>query len=78
MDFKALCSPTDGGALSQRRIVTFLALTLQSRETKLKTWLWFDVRNNIIDVGTRTIALGMFFSFDPLRLYAGSHAHPNA
>lgn len=31
---------------------------ISNRNTDLE-WLWFDVRNNIIDVVTRTIGLGM-------------------
>lgn len=32
---------------------------ISNRNTDLE-WLWFDVRNNIIDVVTRTIGLGRF------------------
>ncbi len=39
--------------------VSEIAAALKNRNTDLE-WLWFDIRNNIIDVVTRTIGLGMY------------------
>ncbi|OJT04324.1 hypothetical protein TRAPUB_4958 [Trametes pubescens] len=48
--------------------VSEIAAALKNRNTDLE-WLWFDIRNNIIDVVTRTIGLGLFTSIAAISLY---------
>ncbi len=55
------------------RIINDAAWALRNRNLDLD-WHWLDARNNIIDLVTHTIGLGMFSSFDHFMLRA-LHAH---